>query len=127
MGNHFHLVFDTPGANIAAGMQHLKSTYALWFNDRRPREGCLFERRYFSRIVETELHAAEVCRYVVLNPVRARMCLHPADWSWSSYRPTAGIVSVPPFLRCDFVHGLVGGQRNYASFVAAGLDAPRVS
>jgi putative transposase len=126
MGNHFHLVFDTPGANIAAGMQYLKSAYALWFNAGRPREGCLFERRYFSRIVEDELHAAEVCRYVVLNPVRARLCLHPGDWAWSSYRATAGIVERPSFLRCDLVHALVGGHQKYQAFVAAGLTTPRV-
>ena len=126
MGNHFHLVFDTPGANIAAGMQHLKSTYALWFNGGRPREGCLFERRYFSRVVEDEWGAAEVCRYVVLNPVRARLCRHPADWAWSSYRASAGIIDVPPFLRCDLLHELVGGSRKYAAFVAAGLALPGV-
>src|SRR4029077_6524880 len=48
MGNHFHLVLDTPYSNIGDGMRDLKSTYALWFNGARGREGHLFERRYYA-------------------------------------------------------------------------------
>jgi len=127
MGNHFHLVLDTPNANIARGMQYLKSSYALWFNDCKPREGCLFERRYFSDLLDDEAHAVAVCRYVVLNPVRARLCLHPADWPWSSYRATAGIVQQPAFLQNELVHALVGGVRHYPSFVAEGYGLRPVS
>lgn len=127
MGNHFHLVLDTPEANIARGMQYLKSSYALWFNASKPREGALFERRYFAEVLEDEAHAVAVCRYVVLNPVRARLCLHPADWSWSSYRATAGIVALPAFLQLELVHALVGGARHYPSFVAEGYGLKRVS
>ena len=127
MGNHFHLVLDTPQANIARGMQYLKSSYALWFNACRPREGALFERRYFDDLLVDEAHAVAVCRYVVLNPVRARLCLHPADWAWSSYRATAGIVQPPAFLQPEFVHALVGGARHYPSFVAEGYGLAPVS
>jgi REP-associated tyrosine transposase len=127
MGNHFHLVLDTPDANIARGMQYLKSSYALWFNDCKPRQGCLFERRYYDDILEDEAHAVAVCRYVVLNPVRARLCLHPADWRWSSYRATAGMAASPPFLETEFVHALVGGRRHYPAFVAEGYGLAAVS
>jgi REP element-mobilizing transposase RayT len=127
MGNHFHLVLDTPGANIAAGMQYLKSSYALWFNEAKPREGHLFERRYYSGLVDREAHFFAACRYVVLNPVRAGLCRHPADWPWSSYRATAALVTPPAFLRTEFVHELFGGQpagaKRYAQFVADALDA----
>ncbi len=107
MGNHFHLVLETPHANLAAGMQYLKSSYAMWFNELRPREGAL------------------------INPVRAGLCAHPADWSWSSYRATAGIVHEPPFLTTSFIYDLFGGgdlgRRRYAEFVVAALDRPGVS
>jgi REP element-mobilizing transposase RayT len=124
MGNHFHLVLETPEANIAAGMQYLKSSYALWFNDCKPREGHLFERRYFSAVLDREHHLFNVCRYVVLNPVRAGLCRHPADWAWSSYRATASIVEKPAFLTVAFVHALFGGSmpwRHYIQFVADAL------
>jgi REP element-mobilizing transposase RayT len=127
MGNHFHLVLDTPEANIARGMQYLKSSFALWFNANKPREGAIFERRYFDEVLVDEAHAVAVCRYVVLNPVRARLCLHPADWAWSSYRATAGIVPPPAFLRLELVHTLVGGARHYPSFVAEAYGLTRVT
>lgn len=122
MGNHFHLVIDTPNANIAAGMQYLKSAYALWFNGLRVREGHLFERRYFAEILEHDAHLFSVCRYTVLNPVRARLCSHPADWAWSSYRATAEIIERPAFLQLELVHEIFGGgpdaARRYVRAVA---------
>src|SRR4051794_22535210 len=131
MGNHFHLVVETPEANIAAGMQYLKSSYALWFNDFRPREGTLFERRYYSDVILEEGHLFALCRYVVLNPVRAGLCRPPADWPWSSYRATAGIAAPPAWLHTDLIYAIFGGgsaaQRRYVEFVIAALDESRAS
>ena len=125
MGNHFHFVLDTPGANIAAGMQYLKSAYALWFNGEKPREGHLFERRYYAGAVDREAQFFAACRYVVLNPVRAGLCRHPADWPWSSYCATAGLIAPPPCLLTDFVDELFGrgpaAAKRYAQFVAEAL------
>lgn len=125
MGNHFHLVVETPDANLAIGMQYLKSAYALWFNDLKPREGHLFERRYWSEVLDREEHLFEVSRYVVLNPVRAALCRHPVDWGWSSYRATAGLVAKPAFLTTDLILGIFAGRtsatRRYAQFVADAL------
>jgi REP element-mobilizing transposase RayT len=126
MGNHFHFMLDTPNANIADGMRYLKSSYALWFNEEKPREGHLFERRYYAGLVDREAHFFAACRYIVLNPVRAGLCSHPGEWRWSSYRATAALVTTPPFLRTDLVHELFGGSalapRLYARFVADSLE-----
>jgi putative transposase len=125
MGNHFHLVVETPGANLAAGMQYLKSRYAIWFNDKAGREGALFERRYRSELVEREAHAYELARYVVLNPVRAQQCAHPRDWKWSSYRAAIGAVRTPAFLYLRGLHDLFGegprGVALYERFVEDGI------
>lgn len=125
MGNHFHLVLDTPEANIAAGMQYWKSSYALWFNDEKQREGHLFERRYYAGAIDREAHFFAACRYVVLNPVRAGLCRHPAAWPWSSYRATAGLTSPPAFLHTELLYEYFGGTpaaaSRYAQFVADGL------
>ena len=127
MGNHFHLVLDTPQSNIADGMRYLKSSYALWFNEGRPREGHLFERRYYAGVLDKEAHLFAACRYVVLNPVRAGLCRHPSEWPWSSYQATAGLAVSPSFLRTDFVHAIFGGQEEaplrYARFVEEGIGA----
>jgi REP element-mobilizing transposase RayT len=125
MGNHFHLVVETPNANIARGMQYLKSSYALWFNENKPREGHLFERRYWAHVLERDEHLFEVSRYVVLNPVRAGLCLHPSEWQWSSYRATAGLIAAPTFLTTEFILGIFSGPvpatRRYVQFVADAL------
>ena len=126
MGNHFHLVIETPLATLARGMQLLSGTYAQRFNRRYGRVGHLFQERYSSILVEREAHLLEACRYVVLNPVRARSCHRPADWRWSSYRPTVGLDARPPFLTLEWILGQFGRDRKharvrYAEFVADGL------
>jgi REP element-mobilizing transposase RayT len=129
MGNHFHLVLETPNANISAGMQWLKSEYATWFNTFHPdREGALFERRFWSRMALEDAYAYELSRYVVLNPVRAGLVRSPADWRWSSYAATVGLERAPAFLRTDGVLRFFGsgarGQRRYAQFVGEGVGDP---
>lgn len=125
MGNHFHLVVETPKPNIAAGMQYLKGCYAIWFNHLTGREGALFERRYFGELIETEAYAFEITRYIVLNPVRAGLCAHPREWQWSNHCAVVGLVTCPRYLELTRVHELFGeGPRGialYEQFVEDGL------
>ena len=71
MPNHVHLVLETPRPNLAAGIRRLNGTYAQAFNARRDRAGHVFQGRYKAILIDKEAHLLEVCRYVVLNPVRA--------------------------------------------------------
>ena len=95
MTNHFHLVIQTPEPNLSRGMQWLNGTYAAWFNHRHQRAGHLFQGRFHAFLVEKEGYLAELLRYVVLNPVRAKMVERPEDYRWSSYRATAGLEMAP--------------------------------
>src|SRR5438093_11434847 len=97
MGNHFHLVVQLPHLCLSEGMQLLNAGYAIRTNIRYKRTGHLVRNRFYSQQVESEAHLLELCRYVVLNPVRAGLCRPPADWPWSSYRATAGLDPEPPF------------------------------
>ncbi len=128
MGNHFHLVLDTPNANLSAGMQYLKGQYAQWFNAVAGREGALFERRFWSRIALSEAYVLELSRYVVLNPVRAGLARRPDEWPWSSYQATVGLDGVPEFLKVNGVLDLFGGGRSgcvrYAQFVGEAIGRP---
>jgi REP element-mobilizing transposase RayT len=101
MGNQYHLVIQTPEPTLARGMQFLNGGFAQATNHRYEREGHLFGRRYWCELLETEAHLLETSRYVVLNPVRARICDTPAAWPWSSYRATLGLVPAPSFLALD--------------------------
>jgi len=90
MPNHFHLVIETPNANLIAGMRWLMSTYTARFNRRHKLFGHLFSGRYKSLNVEGSGNGylRSVCDYVHLNPARARL-VGPAqklsDYPWSSW------------------------------------------
>ena len=86
MGNHFHLLIQTPQPNLPRGMQSLKSGYAQEYNRRHERDGHLFGGRYHAVLVQRDTHLLEVFRYIALNPVRAGLCRAPVDWPWSGHR-----------------------------------------
>lgn len=122
MSNHFHLVIQTPQPNLSRGMHWLNTSYVSWFNARHKRAGHLFQGRFKSILVQTETYFSEVLRYVVLNPVRAKMVDSPENYRWSSYRATAGLEAVPPWLDAAAALEGFGGkgpiaEARYRSFV----------
>ena len=127
MGNHYHLLLETPDANLSRAMRQLNGVYSQAFNRRHERPGHVLEGRFHAQVVDKDAYLREVCRYIVLNPVRAGLVTHPREWPWSSYRATAGEVSSPPFLTVDWVLSLAGtptraaAESRYRQFVDAGL------
>lgn len=103
MDNHYHLLIDTPDANLSRGMQYLNSGYTQAFNRRHRRSGHVLKGRFRSVLVERESHLLELARYIVLNPVRAGMIDTPDSWPWSSYRATAGLVDRPEWLSVSWI------------------------
>ena len=91
MTNHYHLLVETPDANLSKGMRQLNGVFTQYVNRTHARVGHLFQGRFKAILVERESYLLELCRYVVLNPVRARMVADPGDWPWSSYRATVAI------------------------------------
>jgi putative transposase len=101
MTNHYHLAVTTTDANVSRAVQQLNGDYAQWWNWRHKRNGHLFQARFYGQIVQGEAYLLNVCRYIVLNPVRAHMVDSPEQWRWSSYRATVGLTRLPSFLDCD--------------------------
>lgn len=87
MTTHFHLIVETPEANIARGMQWLNGTYAHAFNQRHARDGHLVRGRYAAVLIESDAQYATAWIYVAYNPVRAGLCSRPEDWPWSGIAP----------------------------------------
>jgi putative transposase len=87
MGNHVHLLM-TPATerSLAATMQSVGIRYVRYFNTSYERTGGLWESRYRASLVNTDRYLAACYRYIELNPVRANLVPHPADWPWSSHR-----------------------------------------
>ncbi|MEE8607320.1 MAG: transposase [Nitrospiraceae bacterium] len=127
MGNHYHLLIETPKLNLSLGMRQLNGIYTQAFNRRHRRVGHLFQGRYKAILVEKEAHLLELCRYVVLNPLRVKSKKKVQEWKWSSYRATAGLEHVAEFLTIDWVLGQFGQKRRqaqakYREFVREGLE-----
>lgn len=127
MDNHYHLVLETPEKNLPAFMGHLNGVYTQRFNRRHHRVGHLYQGRYKAIHVDRDVYLKELCRYVVLNPVRAKMVEHPKDWSWSSYRATAGIEKAPEWLATDWLLGQFGrrevqARKSYRSYVLKDME-----
>ncbi len=126
MNNHYHLLLETPEPNLSRGMRQLNGIYTQRFNRRHGRSGHLMQGRFKGILVEKEAHLLELCRYVVLNPVRAGAARSARNWRWSSYRATAGHESASEWLDTDGVLSLFASRRalaegRYREFVSDGL------
>ena len=85
MSNHYHLLVETPDANLSAGMRQLNGVYTQLTNRAHGRVGHVFQGRFKAIVVDNDSYLLELARYVVLNPVRAGMVQDPGQWPWSSY------------------------------------------
>jgi len=129
MGNHYHLLIETPETNLRRGMARLNGMYSQWFNRRHLRVGHLFQGRYKAILVEKESYLLQLCRYVVLNPVRAGLVERVDQWEWSSYRATAYGGDRAPWLSTNWLLSRFGtdsaqAQRAYRRFVVGGDGEP---
>jgi putative transposase len=128
MDNHYHLILETPLANLSAGMRQLNGIFTQRINRRYKRCGHLLQGRFKAMLIEKDSYLLEAARYIVLNPVRAGICAKPGDWRWSSYRPTAGLGRKPDFLETDWIlkrfsRRRSDAQKKYAAFIVKGITA----
>lgn len=91
MNNHYHILIESSDGNTSRGMHHLNGVYAQYFNWKHDRTGHLFQGRFRAILVDRENYFLELCRYIVLNPVRAGIVHSPEEYHWSSFRATAGL------------------------------------
>jgi putative transposase len=130
MDNHFHLLL-TPETEegVPKMMQAVGRRYVRYFNDRHQRTGTLWEGRYRSTLIESERYLIACMVYLDLNPVRAGMVAHPADYLWSSHRHYTGLVSerylTSHALYWDMGNTPFAREAAYAEMVRAGLSAPQ--
>lgn len=131
MTNHYHLLIETPDGNLALGMRQLNGVYTQLFNKWHGRNGHLLQGRYKSILIQKDSHLLEVCRYVVLNPVRATMVEKPEEYLWSSYLATAGRAKHHPCLTTAWVLGQFGrkqakAEKEYRQYISWGIDKPTI-
>ena len=129
MGNHVHLIIETPEPNLGAGMQWLHGRYAATFNARHGFSGHVFQGRYKSKRVATDAQLLVTAAYVALNPVEAGLCADPAHWPWSAHAATIE-QSTPPWLAAPRLTGYFAGWggdglERYAELIGSRLPRRR--
>jgi len=131
MDNHYHIVIETVEANLSKGMRQLNGVYTQYYNREHGRAGHVFQGRYKGILVERDEYLLELARYVVLNPVRAKMVKDIIDWKWSSYSATIGNIAAEYWLETDWILGQFSNQRKqaikrYINFVQDGIGLPSI-
>ena len=95
MNTHYHLLLETPLANLSKGMRHLNGVYTQKYNNINNHLGHLFQGRYKSILVEKDNYLLAVSRYIILNPVKSNLVDNPKDYYWSSARFNFGLEKSP--------------------------------
>ncbi len=133
MGNHYHLLLETPRGNLSQIIHHINGAYTTYFNIKRGRFGHLFQGRFKGILVDRDAYCKELSRYIHLNPVRAGIVKVPSEYRWSSYRYFIGEERKPHWLTMEVVLEDFGGEgrkgyRGYREYVegreAEKLESP---
>ncbi|MES2017300.1 MAG: transposase [Pseudomonadota bacterium] len=130
MPNHYHLLLETPRAQLSVGMRQLNGAYSQAFNRRHRLVGHVFQGRYAAVLCEKESYLKELARYIVLNPVRAHMVNSIDDWPWSSHAYMMGREPTPPWLHARYLlshfdDDIEKARRTYLAFTLDGMNARR--
>jgi len=86
MGNHYHLIIETPEGNLSRIMHYINSSYSTYTNIKRKRCGHLLQGRFKSILIDKDSYLLELSRYLRLNPVRAKIVDTPQAYRCSSYQ-----------------------------------------
>lgn len=127
MPNHYHLLVQTPDANIARCMRHINGVYTQRFNSRHYSEGQLFRGRYKAILVSADDYLLRLVRYIHRNPVKAGLAEKPEDYLWSSHKAYLSVAKKWEWLNKAFIYLLLTESRKkqisrYRRFMTAAAD-----
>ena len=113
MGNHYHLLIETPEANLSRAMHYINGAYTAYINRKNKRSGHLFQGRYKAIIVDRDSYLLELSRYMHLNPVRVGMVDQPGLYPYSSYNCYLSSVK-DEIVQKDFILGMLSKKKKEA-------------
>ena len=128
MGNHYHLLIETPQPALSKGMPEVNGVHTQAFSRRHRRVGHVLQGRYKAIVVDQDVYLLELARYIVLNPLRAGLVRSAAESAWSSYQAVMAKTPAPGRLAVDDILAMFHPQRGparraYARFVKNGIGA----
>ena len=127
MDNHYHLLLQTPKANLSRIMRHINGVYTQIYNRMKKTDGSLFRGRFKSILVEQDAYLLQLSRYIHRNPVDMKQPIveNIDNYKWSSYRAYVNKDRVPEWLQRDFIFDVLGYRRKYSAYenyVNQGVD-----
>jgi putative transposase len=122
MENHYHLLVETPNAQLSKIMQSVNTTYSVYFNKKHNQCGHLYQGRFKAILVQAEEYGRELGPYVHLNPIRAKLADDPEQYPWSNYREYLGTMPSRPWTSTSLILSSFGtrlacARQNYAKYV----------
>lgn len=112
MSNHYHLLLQTPDANLARCMRHINGVYTQKYNARHGCDGTLFKGRYKSIIIDADNYLLQLVRYIHKNPQRAGLVQDLHVYPWSSHKGYLSSAKNWDWLYKDFVFSLISKNRS---------------
>jgi REP element-mobilizing transposase RayT len=117
MNNHYHLLVETPEANLPDVMHYINQNYAYYYLRKfSNKDGHVFRGRYKKFLVKNDKYFTTLCRYIHLNPVKANLIRNPQEWTWSSYRHYLEPTNKPIFLEIQMLNNYLASNQNTQNF-----------
>ena len=131
MPNHYHLLIQTPKANLSRTMRHLNGVYTQRFNRIHKKDGPLFRGRYKAILVQEDEYLTHLIRYIHLNPIQANLASSPEAYAWTSHKQYLKAKDDSPWLFVRLGLAFFSSKKNqalkiYRRFILEGID-PRTS
>jgi len=123
MPNHYHLLVQTPDANISRCMRHIDGVYTQQFNRRHQCDGSLFRGRYKSILVDADSYLLQLVRYIHRNPLNSGLTNRIDRYKWSSHRGYLSKADKWNWLYKDLVFSMLSKSegdnlKNYRQFIS---------
>lgn len=123
MPNHYHMLLQTPGGNVARAMRHINGVYTQRYNKKHGQDGPLFRGRYKSILVNGDSYLLQIVRYIHRNPLKAGLVDALRDYEWSSHKGYLSVSRKWAWLYKDFIYGALSNNkkewiRRYRQFVS---------
>ena len=122
MKNHYHLLLETPDANLSKMMQSLMSNFSRHINKTIKSDGALFRDRFRSIVVDSDAYLLQLSRYIHQNPVKAGYVTNPLQYKWSSFPLFFEKKPSYPFLKTSCILAYFKSPDEYFDYVSLGVD-----
>jgi putative transposase len=111
MPNHYHMLVQTPDANISRSMRHLNGVFTQRYNRRHRCDGQLFRGRYKSIIIDADSYLLQAVRYIHRNPLRAELVDTLDNYKWSSHKGYLSMSEKWDWLSKNYILALLSKNR----------------